>query len=433
MQARATRRHLSRNATTIGIALAISACRSRGDGADDLEFREGCDGAEEYIDENGETVICIYTDEPGDSNSGGDPCWQFPWLCDPTWGDDDGGDDYGDDGGDGGGDGGSPECPTSTVQSEAFFTPTSGTPGAPGLIALLATLPDPGGTTPFDLWRAAQLAPLLEPFMAPGCPPPSGLVLCSWRPDGTIRCRFTVMPYVPPECSDTQPCPTKGAECMGGQCVVDLCARVSCDAERYCDPAVGQCVPIAACTSNVDCPSNTVCEYGQCVPGCQGNWECASPLVCVAGDCVEGCATFLDCEHSTYCDETTGQCQPGCQYDQNCADGSYCASAGYPAIGQCQPGCWSLGDCTAGNFCDPATHQCRPGCSILSPCPTGNYCQHDTGECIAGCQSVLDCDFGTQYCDQGQCVPGCGSDQDCPYPNVCQLGQCGPEGGPPSW
>lgn len=435
------RQHTWRSPFAIALAISASgaACVSGSEPNGNLEFRDGCDGAEEYIDENGEEVICVYTDDFGgggdDSNgddSNGDPCWTFPWLCDPTWGDDDGGDDGADDGGDGG-EGGVPECPTNTVQAEAFFTPSSGTPGTPGLIALLATLPDPGGTTPFDLWRAAQLAPLLAPFLADGCPPPSGLMLCSWQPDGTIRCRFTVMPYVAPECSDTQPCTATGAQCIGGQCIVDLCAGVTCDDARYCDPALGQCVPIAPCTSNIDCPDQTICEYGQCVPGCRFNGDCDSPLVCVAGDCVQGCSSFLDCDDSTYCDETTAQCLPGCQYDQDCADGQYCASEGYPAIGQCQPGCWTSGECTPGNFCDPATHQCRPGCSILTPCQPSNYCQLDTGECIPGCQSVLDCDFGTQYCNAGQCAPGCGSDQDCPYPNVCQMGQCGPEGTPQSW
>ncbi len=432
MQARNVRSH--RHLIWSAALLAISAaCVSQSD--PDVEFRDGCDGAEEYIDENGETVICVYTDEPGDTyGSGGDPCWYYPWLCDPTWGDDDGGDDYGDDGGDGGGDGGTPQCPENTVQAEAVFVPPEGTqPGQPGILALLATLPDPGGTTPFDVWRTAQLAPILAPFLAEGCPPPSGLVLCSWRPDGTIRCRFTVMPPVAPECSDTQPCPTKGAQCIGGQCIVDLCAGVTCEANQYCDPAFGACVPAGGCTANFECPDGAICENGQCVPGCRFNSDCEQPLVCVAGDCIEGCATPQDCEPSTHCDETTGQCQPGCQFDLNCTDDQYCASEGYPAIGQCQPGCRNTAYCDQGMFCDPATHQCRPGCSITAPCPTGSYCQHDTGECITGCQYVLDCDFGTQWCNQGQCVPGCGSDDDCPYPNVCHYGQCGPGGDPQPW
>ena len=40
----------------------------------------GCvDGAESYIDENGDEVICVYTDDPGDT----DPCTLDPSLCNP--------------------------------------------------------------------------------------------------------------------------------------------------------------------------------------------------------------------------------------------------------------------------------------------------------------------------------------------------------------
>lgn len=93
-------------ALTIAISALFAACVSGGDDEEaDADFRD-CDGAEEYIDENGEEVICVYTDEPG--SGGGDPCWQFPWLCYPGYDDDGGGELGGDDGGEvgGGGDGG---------------------------------------------------------------------------------------------------------------------------------------------------------------------------------------------------------------------------------------------------------------------------------------------------------------------------------------
>ncbi len=95
---------------TITMSAAIAACVGGidDDDDDDPEFRDGCDGAEEYIDENGEEVICVYTEEPG-SGGGGDPCWDYPWLCYPP-GDDDGGEVGGEAGGGevGGGDGGEP-------------------------------------------------------------------------------------------------------------------------------------------------------------------------------------------------------------------------------------------------------------------------------------------------------------------------------------
>jgi len=94
------------------MSAAIAACVTENDADDDedhdAEFRDGCDGVEEYIDANGEEVICVYTDEPGDNGGGGDPCWDYPWLCYPG-GDDGGGEVGGEAGGEaGGGDGGDP-------------------------------------------------------------------------------------------------------------------------------------------------------------------------------------------------------------------------------------------------------------------------------------------------------------------------------------
>lgn len=430
-----SRPHRRGRAITVAVAMSalLVACISGiEDDDEDLGFREGCDGAEEYIDENGEMVICVYTDEPGDGGGGGDPCWYFPWLCYP--GGDDGG-DGGDGGDDGGGDGGGggelpPACYTT---SEAYFTPSGGTPSPPGTIALLATLPDPGGTTPFDLWRATQLAPLLQQYQSAGCPPGAGLELCTWQPNGTIRCRFTLMPAVPAQCSDTQPCPGQHEQCIGGQCILDLCADVTCDADRYCDPGSGQCVPSAGCVLPSDCPSGTYCQAGLCIPGCQSNWECPNDLVCVDHQCVEGCGTPLDCAPGMYCQTETGQCQPGCQTWLDCGPGNYCATPGWPEIGQCMPGCDSSADCDPGEFCEPSSHQCQPGCSISSPCSPGSYCDYDSGQCLPGCNTSLDCG-DDQYCEPTthQCMPGCGSDKDCDFPQVCEFGQC-VDGPSPTW
>lgn len=46
----------------------------------------GCDGPDSYIDENGEEVICVYTDEPSDPPE--DPCIHFPEMCAGDVGDD---------------------------------------------------------------------------------------------------------------------------------------------------------------------------------------------------------------------------------------------------------------------------------------------------------------------------------------------------------
>ena len=108
---------------SIAIATSIAACVTMDDDEDDAEFRDGCDGVEEYIDQNGEEVICVYTDEPGDDggDDNSDPCWANPWLCSgDDWGDDDGDDGNYDDGGGeagGGDDGGGGSC------HDKLFTP----------------------------------------------------------------------------------------------------------------------------------------------------------------------------------------------------------------------------------------------------------------------------------------------------------------------
>ncbi len=99
-------RHGRAIALTIAISALVAACVSGIDDPNEVAFRDGCNGGGEYIDENGEEVICIYTEEPGDGGGGGDPCWTFPWLC----GGYDGGGDAGDGGGDAGDGGGGGEA-----------------------------------------------------------------------------------------------------------------------------------------------------------------------------------------------------------------------------------------------------------------------------------------------------------------------------------
>ncbi|MEJ7730820.1 MAG: hypothetical protein WKG00_16580 [Polyangiaceae bacterium] len=99
-----------KTATTLALgALAIVvggavACGSSGDPQADrvaapgkAQLDDGCSGgAESYIDEHGDEVICVYTEDPGDPpdpceldpdscwpDPDPDPCWMNPWLCNP--------------------------------------------------------------------------------------------------------------------------------------------------------------------------------------------------------------------------------------------------------------------------------------------------------------------------------------------------------------
>lgn len=77
----------------------------------------GCSGDDSYIDENGEEVICVYTDEPGDDPT--DPCLLYPELCYPP---DDGDDPCQNPNGCGGGDpGGGGEQETELQRRDRLF------------------------------------------------------------------------------------------------------------------------------------------------------------------------------------------------------------------------------------------------------------------------------------------------------------------------
>lgn len=87
--------------------LLVAACTERGFDTSTVAQGVGCDGPDSYIDENGEEVICVYTDEPYDppddpwdwcssfpemcQGDGDDPCVANPDLCNPGGGDTGGG------------------------------------------------------------------------------------------------------------------------------------------------------------------------------------------------------------------------------------------------------------------------------------------------------------------------------------------------------
>ncbi len=99
---------------------------------------DGCDGStESYIDENGEEVICVYTEEPSDDDASDDDDWG-----DDDWGDEDWSDDGWDD--DGGtdtsdpcaaspelcGEGGEPPPPAATCRDTLFTREADGYAGS---------------------------------------------------------------------------------------------------------------------------------------------------------------------------------------------------------------------------------------------------------------------------------------------------------------
>jgi len=79
---------------TIGVLLSLSVVTVTACVTTDLSSQAqevGCDdGVESYVDENGEEVICVHTEEPFDPDPGADPgdpgepwdwCSSFPEMC----------------------------------------------------------------------------------------------------------------------------------------------------------------------------------------------------------------------------------------------------------------------------------------------------------------------------------------------------------------
>ena len=63
------------------------------------------------------------------------------------------------------------------------------------------------------------------------------------------------------------------------------------------------------CRHGFDCPTDTICVNGKCVPGCEADLDCALGKLCENGKCIPGCVTTAGCPDDQYCE--SGQCAPG--------------------------------------------------------------------------------------------------------------------------
>ncbi|MEJ7735136.1 MAG: hypothetical protein WKG00_38855 [Polyangiaceae bacterium] len=336
--------------------------------------------------------------------------------------------DDGDDDGPGGDD--PPSC---TVQSEGFFTPSGGSPGQPGTIALLSTYPA-SGSTPFDQWLSSQWSSLYGQYQAAGCSGlADGYTLCFWQAGGTIRCAFHLMTPTPPECTTNAGCTGENEQCIGGDCV-EVCP----------DPCAGKCGSVTACGQTYDCGS--YCEQGSCN---ESTHTCLPECSADVGFCIDG-----------VCNPTTLRCEPGCTSSAECPDGKACdtdysrcedaCTPGDEPPGpdyQCVLGIWRFA-CSEDNPCPSSNQVCTDGfcyrskCGEDGSCPAGSHCMSGT-DCIANCSGVScnppavcnpennQCETGDPcaavVCPTGTCVDGLCVAQGCDgcmFPGQCVGGVC---------
>jgi hypothetical protein len=263
------------------------------------------------------------------------------------------------------------------------------------------------------------------------------------------------------ECGGGEICDLDTGDCLAGlDCTQNpsLCAfcgdsEVDCGfgvAAAYCSDA-GVCrrskAACGGCSEDAECadadnglPSR--CLGGFCAPGCGA---CPAGFRCDGGGCVpfggsEQCDGALSCREGGSCPDGQtctglGVCLSLCAGDADCPAGQICETEPGPRQQQCVSGC-PIGEqvlqdgapkvCHAdGRFGDPCpTEGAETGCPAGTECDAAGVCQR------AGCQSDAECPLVRTYCDlpTATCVDGCNSVDDCGAFELCEAGQCRPQG-----
>ena len=174
--------------------------------------------------------------------------------------------------------------------------------------------------------------------------------------------------------------------------------------------SVSATVARSACTSDLDCADQNVCngaercQGGVCLPGTP--LQCADTSPCT----IDSCDPLFGCQHAPVLNGTS------------CSDGLPCNGAEVCQAGICQPGT-PIGE--------------GASCNSGNPCTNNDVCR--SGVCVAGtvrpdgasCSDGKPCN-GAETCLAGVCKPGapalngtsCGDAEPCNGIDTCQGGAC---------
>ena len=256
-------------------------------------------------------------------------------------------------------------------------------------------------------------------------------------------------------CDDGFGC-TEGSVCAGGVCgggvAADCAWVVTGDCQvGWCDPAIQQCVPVAAldgedCDDDDVCTKSDRCTAGVCggtpvscddhepcngLEGCDPLTGCVAgtPLPCNDGDACNGVETCepgqgckfgapLTCDDGDpcngveTCDPATG-CEGGtallCDDGDACNGVEICLLEAGGCIGTPGLECDDGDDCNGIESCDPAVGCVdgeAPVCDDGDPCTGAESCDPATGECVPGV--ALSCDDGDPCNGAEACVAEAG-------------------------
>jgi MYXO-CTERM domain-containing protein len=199
------------------------------------------------------------------------------------------------------------------------------------------------------------------------------------------------------------------------------CAQVNRPRPRSCNGFDNDCDGMID-EGNDLCPTNQVCDRGQCVERCQPELGCLTGRSCSdRGTCVETSCLDVTCPAGQRC--AGGRCTGIC-------DGVNCPWAQACRAGRCVNPCADV-VCDGRDVCDGDPRsmtfgQCVPGCQCR-PCAAGQTCQPD-GQCTVDACTGVTCPSGA-HCEEGTCRDSCATAPDtrlCPNSEVCRVGECVP-------
>ena len=100
-----------------------------------------------------------------------------------------------------------------------------------------------------------------------------------------------------------------------------------CDYRGDCRPGFNPCTPQLRCTNDDECPGDTVCRNGACVPGCKTDANCIAGFQCKNGGCVCEANKVLcngQCVDLTSDPDNCGECGRECDSGEVCSNGFTC-------------------------------------------------------------------------------------------------------------
>jgi hypothetical protein len=232
-----------------------------------------------------------------------------------------------------------------------------------------------------------------------------------------------------------------------GRCVACLAAADRCPPSQHCDAETSLCVPgcrsdegcesdggarrcdtarhtCVECSDDGQCPANTLCSLGACVPGCSNARGCPSGQTCCDGTCHDITQDPAHC----------AMCGRGCSYRNaapRCDFGTCAMGACNEPYANCDGA--TTNGCEVNTRTDPAhCGACNSRCEVAinataATCVAGRCaftCADNFADCDGDPRNGCETDLRTDVRACGRCGALCASAPNAPT-ITCAAGRCG--------